>query len=122
MWALEYEVDELQHKFADSIGKMDLDNLDVDFIEDMMLKAKPLQTVLNDIRNRQIVRLLLQLWDWVLTVIFQTKLEEIKKTYGEAIKDLEAMKITRPPKTEPAKPAEPAPAVAPAPAPEAAKA
>lgn len=56
MWALEYEVDELQHKFADSIGKMDLDNLDVDFIEDMMLKAKPLQTVLNDIRNRQIVR------------------------------------------------------------------
>ena len=122
MWALEYEVDELQHKFADSIGKMDLDNLDVNFIEDMMLKAKPLQTVLNDIRNRQIVRLLLQLWNWVLIVIFQTKLEEIKKTYGEAIKDLEAMKITRPPKTEPAKPAEPAPAVAPAPAPEAAKA
>ena len=55
MWALEYEVDALQHKFADSIGKMDLDNLDVDFIEDMMLKAKPLQTVFNDIRNRQIV-------------------------------------------------------------------
>merc|ERR1712077_146129 len=101
MWALEYEVDELQ--FSDSIGKMDLDNLDVDFIEDMMLKAKPLQTVLNCIRNRQI-----------------TKLEEIKKTYGEAIKDLEAMQVTRPPKSEPAKPAEPAPA--PAPAPEAAKA
>merc|ERR1712217_586097 len=59
------------------IVKMDLDNLDVDFIEDMMLKAKPLQTVLNDIRNRQI-----------------TKLEEIKKTYGEAVKDLEAMKVT----------------------------
>merc|ERR1712165_43232 len=102
MWALEYEVDELQTKFAESIGTMDLDNLDVDFIEDMMLKAKPLQTVLNCIRDRQI-----------------TKLEEIKKTYGEAIKDLEAMKVTRPPKTEPAKPAEPA---APAPAPEAAKA
>merc|ERR1711997_1287913 len=105
MWALEYEVDELQHKFADSIGKMDLDNLDVDFIEDMMLKAKPLQTVLNDIRNRQI-----------------TKLEEVKKTYGDAVKDLEAMSVTRPPKTEPAKPAEPAPAAAPPPAPEAAKA
>merc|ERR1712087_718194 len=103
MWSLEYEVDELQHKFADSIGKMDLDNLDVDFIEDMMLKAKPLQSVLNVIRDRQI-----------------TKLEEIKKTYGEAIKDLEAMAVTRPPKTEPAKPAEAAPA--PAPAPEAAKA
>merc|ERR1712045_1096418 len=103
MWALKYEVDELQHKFADSIGKMDLDNLDVDFIEDMMLKAKPLQTVLNDIRNRQIV-----------------KLEEVKKTYGDAVKDLDPMKVTRPPKVEPAKPAEPA--AAPAPAPEAAKA
>ena len=34
-------------------GIMDLDNLDVDFIEDMMLKSKPLQSVLNDIRNRQ---------------------------------------------------------------------
>merc|ERR1719232_1380896 len=100
MWALEYEVDELQHKFADSIGKMDLDNLDVDFIEDMMLKAKPLQTVLNSIRNRQI-----------------EKLEEVKKTYGDAIKDLEPMQVTRPPKTEPAKPAPAA-----APAPEAAKA
>merc|ERR1719208_109687 len=73
MWALEYEVDELQHKFADSIGKMDLDNL-----------------------------------------------EEVKKTYGDAIKDLDPMQVTRPPKTEPAKPAEPAPAAAPAP--EAAKA
>merc|ERR1712018_470853 len=106
MWALEYEVDELQHKFADSIGKMDLDNLDVDFIEDMMLKAKPIQTVLNCIRNRQI-----------------TKLEEIKKTYGDAIKDLEPMKVTRPPKTEPANPADkPAEAAPAAPAPEAAKA
>merc|ERR1719193_3078577 len=57
MWSLEYEVDELQHKFADSIGKMDLDNLDVDFIEDMMLKAKPLQSVLNVIRKKQIEKL-----------------------------------------------------------------
>merc|ERR1712107_917468 len=57
MWALEYEVDELQTKFAESIGTMDLDNLDVDFIEDMMLKAKPLQSVLNCIRNRQIAKL-----------------------------------------------------------------
>ena len=55
MWSLEYEVDDLQHKFADSIGGLDLDNLDVDFIEDMMLKAKPLQSVLNCIRGRQIV-------------------------------------------------------------------
>jgi hypothetical protein len=123
MWALEYEIDELQAKFAESIGKLDLDNLDVDFIEDMMLKSKPLQSVLTDIRNRQ-----------------KVKLEDIKKTYGEAIKDLEPMKVGRPAKSElenkaapapaapaegaaPAdKPAEPAPAAAPAPAPVAATA
>merc|ERR1711881_261589 len=81
MWGLEYEVDELQSKFSDSIGTMDLDNMDVDFIEDMMLKSKPLQSVLNDIRNRQ-----------------KAKLEEIKKTYGEAIKDLEIMVVPRPAK------------------------
>jgi len=104
MWALEYEVDELQTKFAESIGTMDLDNLDVDFIEDMMLKAKPLQSVLNCIRNRQIA-----------------KLEDVKKLYADQIKDLEAMKVTRPAKPAAAeKPAEPA--AAPAPAPEAAKA
>merc|ERR1711971_1323556 len=81
MWALEYEVDELQTKFAESIGTMDLDNLDVDFIEDMMLKAKPLQSVLNCIRNRQIA-----------------KLEDVKKLYADQIKDLEVMKVTRPAK------------------------
>merc|ERR1739844_76528 len=91
MWALEYEVDELQTKFAESIGTMDLDNLDVDFIEDMMLKAKPLQSVLNVIRKKQI-----------------EKLEEVKKSYGEAIKDLDGMKVTRPEKPE-EKPAAPQP-------------
>merc|ERR1712212_1439405 len=90
MWSLEYEVDELQHKFVDSIGKMDLDNLDVDFIEDMMLKSKPLQSVLNDIRNRQ-----------------KAALDDIKKTYGDAIKDLEPMRVPRPAKT-PAAPEKPA--------------
>merc|ERR1711874_464249 len=69
MWALEYEVDELQLKFSDSIGKMDLDNLDVDFIEDMMLKAKPLQTVLNCIRTDRLP-------SW----------RRLRRTYGEAIK------------------------------------
>merc|ERR1712080_706951 len=99
MWALEYEVDELQKQFAASIGQMDLDNMDVDFIEDMMLKAKPLQSVLNCIRGRQI-----------------TKLEEIKKIYGDAIKDLDSMVVTRPAKpVAPEKPAEPAAAPAPAP-------
>ena len=42
----------------------------------MMLKSKPLQSVLEDIRERQ-----------------KAKLEDIKKTYGEAIKDLEPMKV-----------------------------
>merc|ERR1711874_551306 len=81
--------DELQSKFSDSIGTMDLDNMDVDFIEDMMLKSKPLQSVLNDIRNRQ-----------------KAKLEEIKKTYGEAIKDLEVMIVESPPKGAEIKPQE----------------
>ena len=89
MWGLEYEVDELQSKFSESIGTMDLDNMDVDFIEDMMLKSKPLQSVLNDIRNRQ-----------------KAKLEDIKKTYGEAIKDLEVMIVERPPKGANVKPQE----------------
>ena len=54
----------------------------------------------------------------------------MKKTYGDAIKDLEPMKVNRPPKTAaPAaaeaaaeKPAEPAPAAAATPAPVAATA
>ena len=79
MWSLEYEVDGLQSKFSESIGTLDLDNIDVDFIEDMMLKSKPLQGILNDIRGRQI-----------------RKLEEVKKSYGEAIKDLEALIVERP--------------------------
>ena len=107
MWALEYEVDELQTKFAESIGTMDLDNLDVDFIEDMMLKAKPLQSVLNCIRNRQIV----SDKDCAMTkicghcqpltfrtLLLQAKLEDVKKLYADQIKDLEVMKVTRPAK------------------------
>merc|ERR1711908_60280 len=78
MWGLEYEVDGLQSQFSESIGAMDLDNMDVDFIEDMMLKSKPLQSVLNNIRNRQMA-----------------KLEDIKKKYGPAIMDLEIMVVPR---------------------------
>lgn len=112
MWGLEYEVDELQSKFSESIGAMDLDNMDVDFIEDMMLKSKPLQSVLNNIRNRQMA-----------------KLEDIKKTYGPAIMNLEIMVVPRPPKKsgdeapeeeieKPAAPTEAAPAPEAVPAPE----
>merc|ERR1711863_145948 len=81
MWGLEYEVDGLQSQFSESIGAMDLDNMDVDFIEDMMLKSKPLQSVLNNIRNRQMA-----------------KLEDIKTKYGPAIMDLEIMVVPRPAK------------------------
>merc|ERR1712088_45023 len=81
MWGLEYEVDGLQSQFSESMGAMDLDNMDVDFIEDMMLKSKPLQSVLNNIRNRQMA-----------------KLEDIKKKYGPAIMDLEIMVVPRPAK------------------------
>merc|ERR1711971_1297221 len=41
MWGLEYEVDGLHSQFSESIGAMDLDNMDVDFIEDMMTKYGP---------------------------------------------------------------------------------
>merc|ERR1711872_353730 len=71
MWGLEYEVDELQSKFSDSIGTMGVDIIEV------------------QARNRQ-----------------KAKLEEIKKTYGEAIKDLEVMIVERPPKGADVKPAE----------------
>merc|ERR1712203_511029 len=81
MWGLEYEVDGLQSQFSESIGAMDLDNMDVDFIEDIMLKSKPIQSVLNDIRNRQMA-----------------KLEDIKTKYGPAIMDLEIMVVPRPAK------------------------
>merc|ERR1712222_247558 len=81
MWGLEYEVDGLQSQFSESIGAMDLDNMDLEFIEDMMLKSKPLQSVLNNIRNRQMA-----------------KLEDIKKNFGPAIMDLEIMVVPRPAK------------------------
>lgn len=89
MWALEYEIDDIQLDFAKSIGKIDISNLTDDFVEDVMLQSKPLQAILFQIRCRQ-----------------KSVMEEIKKTYTEHIKDLERMKVTRPPKPEP-KPAEP---------------
>merc|ERR1711890_185098 len=54
-----------------SWADLDLENLDVDFIEDLMLRAKPTNAILQDIRNRQIV-----------------KLEKVKDEYWEKIKDL----------------------------------
>merc|ERR1712141_804028 len=110
LWALEYEIEEIQTEFAKGIGSIDIGNLTDDFVEDVMLQSKPLQGILMAIRIRQ-----------------KTKMEEIKTKYWEVIKDLEPLRQPRPPKPkdEPKKPeekkadapAEPKPADAPAPAP-----
>merc|ERR1712241_1327706 len=110
LWALEYEIEEIQTEFAKGIGSIDIEHLTDDFVEDVMLQSKPLQGILMAIRIRQ-----------------KTKMEEIKTKYWEVIKDLEPLKQPRPPKPkdEPKKPeekkadapAEPKPADAPAPAP-----
>jgi len=89
MWGLEYEINDLQVDFAKAIGEIDLTNLTDDFIEDVMLQSKPLQSILHAIRKRQ-----------------RATMEEVKKGYWEKVKDLEPLKVSRPPKPEP-KPAEP---------------
>lgn len=83
MWYLEYEIADLQEEFAKEMGSFDTENMTVDFIEDMLIKSKPLQIVLLGIRKKQ-----------------KDTMEELKKTYGEAIKDLEALYIPRPPKPD----------------------
>lgn len=101
MWSMEYEIEQLQEDFAKQMGSIDLKALTDDFIEDMLIKSKPLQVVLNEIRTRQ-----------------RAKLADIKKEYDAAIEPLEALYIKRPPKPVPApKPAEPAAATVEAPAP-----
>ena len=49
----------LQVEFAKSIGEIDLSNLTDDFVEDVMLQSKPLQSILHAIRKRQRVSSLL---------------------------------------------------------------
>lgn len=83
MWYLEYEIADLQEEFAKEMGSFDTANLTVDFIEDMLIKSKPLQTVLFGIRKKQ-----------------KDTMEELKKTYGELMKDLEPLYIPRPPKPD----------------------
>ena len=53
MWDLDYEIEDIQKKFLDHIGGINLENLTDDFIEDVMLQSKPLQGVLLCIRGRQ---------------------------------------------------------------------
>jgi len=109
LWALEYEIEDIQTEFAKGIGSIDIAHMTDDFVEDVMLQSKPLQGILMAIRLRQ-----------------KETMEVVKKNYWEAIKDLEPMKQDRPPKPAPVKeepkkeadkPAEPAKVEAPAPAP-----
>ena len=57
MWYLEYEIADLQEEFAKEMGSFDTENMTVDFIEDMLIKSKPLQTVLLGIRKKQKVNI-----------------------------------------------------------------
>ena len=57
MWYLEYEIADLQEEFAKEMGSFDTENMTVDFIEDMLIKSKPLQIVLLGIRRKQKVRI-----------------------------------------------------------------
>lgn len=81
LWALEYEIEEIQTEFAKGIGSIDIAHLTDDFVEDVMLQSKPLQGILMAIRLRQ-----------------KERMEEVKKNYGDQIKDLEPLKLARPPK------------------------
>lgn len=109
MWGTEYEIDDVQKDFAGSIGKIDIENLTDDFIEDMLLQSKPLQIVLYSIRVKQ-----------------KGLMDDTKTKYWDAIKDLEPMSVARPDREAlrkksqvEAPPAAPAPAAEPAPAVEA---
>lgn len=88
MWDLEYEIQDLQVDFAKKMGEIDLHNLTDDFVEDVMLQSKPLQGVLKGIRGRQV-----------------DVMKVVKDKYWDQIKELEPMKITRPPKPMPPPPA-----------------
>ena len=58
MWSMEYEIEQLQEDFAKQMGSIDVKNLTDDFIEDMLLQSKPLQSVLGEIRTRQRVSMM----------------------------------------------------------------
>merc|ERR1711992_197693 len=104
LWALEYEIEEIQTEFAKGIGSIDIAHLTDDFVEDVMLQSKPLQGILMAIRLRQ-----------------KEACDGAKAKYGEAISALEPLKLARPPKPAPA-PAAPAPEAPKAEAPAAAPA
>merc|ERR1711962_1604599 len=74
---------EQKAEYAKEMGSFDTENMTVDFIEDMLIKSKPLQIVLLGIRRKQ-----------------KDTLDELKKKYGDSIKDLEPLYIPRPPKPD----------------------
>ncbi len=84
MWALEYEIVDIQEAFSKQMGSIDVESMTDDFIEEMLIQSKPLQAVLAAIRDRQ-----------------KLKMDDIMKEYGEHMKDLEPLTIPRPPKPEP---------------------
>ncbi len=103
LWGLEYEIEEIQTEFAKGIGSIDINNLTDDFVEDVMLQSKPLQGILMAIRLRQKVTKSFYSSPHLDAPHFsshylQTKMEEVKQKYWDAIKDLEPLKLPRPPK------------------------
>jgi len=102
LWALEYEIEEIQTEFAKGIGSIDIANLTDDFVEDVMLQSKPLQGILMAIRLRQ-----------------KDAMDGVKTKYWDNIKELAPLKLPRPPKSadvpKEEKKADPAPADAPKP-------
>ena len=114
MWYLEYEIADLQEEFAKEMGSFDTENMTVDFIEDMLIKSKPLQIVLLGIRRKQKVSVLEKIYVqhanfmiseqnrhiFISFLYSQDTLDELKKKYGDSIKDLEPLYIPRPPKPD----------------------
>ena len=73
MWYLEYEIADLQEEFAKEMGSFDTENMTVDFIEDMLIKSKPLQTVLLGIRKKQKVNIFHSIFVLYLYIYMQYK-------------------------------------------------
>merc|ERR1719500_669422 len=85
MWVLEDECAVMEDKFQDFVGcswdELDIENVDVDFIEDLMLRAKPMNDKLSEVRDRQI-----------------KELAKVKETYWDIVRDLEGLSVPRPTK------------------------
>jgi hypothetical protein len=83
MWQLEEECGLLEEKFQGFVGcgwdELDIENVDVDFIEDLMLRAKPMNASLSCVRGRQMARL-----------------EAVKAAYWETVSGLEPLAVPRP--------------------------